>query len=318
MNESPHTLVRALLAIEDFGAQKRFIEANAQGFSEEACRQLKTATDHYLDTNLERARAIGDLLLHLGEVASNDVACAIGLVVKANVHAAAGLGEYLQGIELYDRAAAIYCRLGRPADQARSLVGKVFALQSLGRHSEAAQLAAWASSVFEAHEDWLPLAKLTSNLGISYSHQGNDLKSLEMFDRARAYCLKLPFDENSFLPNAELNRSIALRDLGRYEESMTASQTARKLLLQTGRHVEAARALQSLATTYFVVGKYNEALAYLDQVKQEFLADGRVRDAMRVDLYMCDCLLQVHRHQEVLDKCEQSRKLFSARGFSAR
>ncbi|MFN2199691.1 MAG: CHAT domain-containing protein [Caldilineaceae bacterium] len=306
--------VDQLLGFSDAQACRDFLLQTANLFTDDDLQKLKTVANQFLRADLDRYLQIGDMLACIAEVAQNEAARALSLLIQANACSVGGLGEYAKAVELYDEAASIYARLGRPLDQARSQVGRVFALTHLGRHAEAEATAEWASTVLEAHEEWLPLAKMVSNLGISYSRRGDDAKSLAMFDRARDYTLKLDAGTNSFLPNVEHNRSIALRDLGRYEEAMVASERARELHSATGNKVEAARALQSLATIYFVLGRYNEALTYLDQARNEFADDGRARDTMRAELYIVECLVQLRRFDAALEKCTRIQALFSASG----
>ncbi len=110
------------------------------------------------------------------------------------------------------------------------------------------------------------------------------------------------------------NRAIALRNLGRFEASLQASHAAWEGLNELGQQVEAARARQNLALTYFVLGRYNEALEHLDEVRDVFLADGRRRDAMLVELFISDCLLQLRRFNDVLEKCRRVRSWFAELG----
>jgi hypothetical protein len=46
-------------------------------------------------------------------------------------------------------------------------------------------------------------------------------------------------------------------------------------------------------------------------VREVFLADGRRRDAMLIELFISDCLLQLRRLDEVLRKCSRVRDLFA-------
>ena len=96
--------------------------------------------------------------------------------------------------------------------------------------------------------------------------------------------------------------SGCVRGLGRFDESIAANQS----VLQTyerrdlDQPINVARAQQNLAITYFLLGRYNEALALLDRSRETFLADGRQRHAMLVELYTGDCLLQLRRFGDVL------------------
>ena len=76
--------------------------------------------------------------------------------------------------------------------------------------------------------------------------------------------------------------------------------------------VEAARARQNLAITYFEQGRYNEALTLLDEVRNVPLADGRRRDVILLDVFTSDCLLQLRRFADVLAKCCVARSISQA------
>ena len=52
----------------------------------------------------------------------------------------------------------------------------------------------------------------------------------------------------------------------------------------------------------------------LDEARETFLADGRQRHAMLVELYTGDCLLQLRRFGDVLEKSAQVRELFTEMG----
>ncbi|HEX9029218.1 MAG TPA: CHAT domain-containing tetratricopeptide repeat protein, partial [Anaerolineales bacterium] len=112
----------------------------------------------------------------------------------------------------------------------------------------------------------------------------------------------------------ELNRAVVLRNLGRFQEAIEASQTATEMHRRLGQEVAAARAQQTLAVTYFVLGRYNEALALLEESREILLKDGRQRHAMLVELFISDCLLQLRRFPDVLEKCHSVRSLFSELG----
>jgi CHAT domain-containing protein len=143
---------------------------------------------------------------------------------------------------------------------------------------------------------------------------GEDARSLACFDRARELYVQLGKEREPLLSWIDQDRAIALRNLGRFKESIEANQAAWKLMSESGQTVEAARPQQALAITYIVLGRYNEALVHLDQARDIFLADGRQPDAMEAELYITDCLLQLRRFSDVLGKCRQIRERFTELG----
>jgi CHAT domain-containing protein/tetratricopeptide (TPR) repeat protein len=307
--------VERLLALPDVEAQKRFLEQHISLLDDEVADALKKQADHFLRADSQRALHMVDLLFRLAELSDDPAHRALGLRAEGNVRFI-GLGEYQKAIELFDEAARIYQSQNRLVDQAKSQVGKIASLSHLGRYAEALETGQWVSRVLEDHAEWPTLAALTMNLGNVHSRAGDDAGSLAMYDQAATLYRQLEAEgEPPWLwLLVQQNRAIALRNLGRFEDSIQASHTAWEGLRSLGQKVEAARARQNLAFTYFLLGRYNEALEHLDQVRDVFLADGRRRDAMLVELFISDCLLQLRRFNDVLEKCHRVRGLFAELG----
>jgi len=306
-------LVGQLLGLPDVEAQRRFLAAHLPQLNDDLANALKERADHLLRVDTTSALKAVDLLYLLADCTGDPVHRGLGLRAEGNVRCIA-LGEYRRAIELYDAAASLYQGQGRLVDQARSLVGKLWALANLGRYSEALQVGKWAQDVLEEHADWSTLAVLTMNMGIVHSRAGDDAASLEMLDQAAALYRQVGAEEEPYWFSVQINRALALHTLGRFEESMQAAQIAWDGLSRLGQKIPAARAQQCLARTYFILGRYNEALEHMDEVRNVFLADGRRRDAMLAELFISDCLLQLRRFGDVFDKCQQVRGLFTELG----
>ncbi len=309
----PQEFIAQLLELPDVAAQRRFLDQHVRMLDDGVAGALKGQADQLLRSDIQRSLETAGLILHLAELTGNPLHRALGLLAEANARFI-GLGEYQAALDLYNEAAGIYQAHGRVVDQAKAQVGKLWPLAALGRHAEALETGRWASRVLEEHGQWLPLAKLTVNLATIYSRLGEDARAVMLFDRARELSLRLGEEGGALLARVEQNRAIVLRNLGRFEDAIRASQTAWEMLVRSGQTVEAARAQQNLAITYFVLGRYNEALQLLDQARAVFAADGLERHAIRVELFISDCLLQLRRFADVLDKCHRARKLFTRLG----
>jgi CHAT domain-containing protein/tetratricopeptide (TPR) repeat protein len=306
-------LIQQVLGMPDVEAQKRFLREHASLLDDECADALKQQADQFIRSNIQRSQQMADLLLYLAETTGDPLHRALGLLARANA-CSVGLGEYEKAIELYDQAAQIYQSQDRPVQQARSQVGKIWSLTNLGRYAEALEAGQWASRVLEAHAEWKLLASVTVNLSIVHSRAGNDARALEMLDRAGSLYEQLGERGGAGWLRVQQNRAVFLRNLGYSQDSIQASQIAQEGFERLGHKVAAARALQNLALTYFLLGRYNEALVHLEQVSDVFLADGRRRDAMLVELFVSDCLLQLRRFNDVLDKCSAVRSLFAELG----
>lgn len=272
-------------------------------------KALKGQADAFLRADIQRCLEAARLLLHAAELCASPAQRALGLLAEANARAI-GLSEYLASIALYDEAERIYGAMGCAVEQAQAVVGKVWPLAVLGRYDEALAAGERATKVLAEAQSWLALGKLKSNLAAIHGRMGQDREALQMLDRARRTYQKLEDSGKPYLARVEINRAIVLRNLGRFEESTQASETALALLAPQEQRIDHARAQQSLAITYFLMGKYNEALQLLDEVRAVFVDDGRQRDAILVELFISDCLLQLRRFRDVLVKCDQVRRMF--------
>ncbi|MCA9970646.1 MAG: tetratricopeptide repeat protein, partial [Anaerolineales bacterium] len=276
---------------------------------------LKQQADRLVRADIQQARRVAELLRALGELANDPACTALGLRALGNVHAL-GLGEFAEGLACYDAAAAIYGRLGDELQEAQSQIGKIYALSNLGEYDAALAVGRWASEVFERHAAWPALAGLLTNVAILHGRISQDAAALAQLDRAAAICQRLGADAQPLLLTIRLNRAILLRNLGRFDDSIADLEAAWAGYRALGETESAARARQNLALTYFVLGRYNEALQLLDEARQVFLEDGRLRHAMLVELFVSNCLLQLRRFDEVLDKAPQIRALFAELGAS--
>jgi CHAT domain-containing protein/tetratricopeptide (TPR) repeat protein len=309
----PQDLIEQLVAEPDAAVQQRILQEHAPDLDDQVAEALKEKVIQLQQADVQSALRIAGLILYLAELTANPLHRALGLRAEAQVRAIS-LGEYQHSLELYDEATEICQAYNDPLSQARIQVTRVWPLACLGHHDKALQAGRWASKVLTEHEQWRSLASLNMNLAFIHLRSGANVKALEMLDKAQESFARLGPAGEPFWALSELNRAIVLRDLGRFEASIQASQRACEVMMRLGRKVEAVKAQQNLAAVYFILGRYTEALSILDQVQAVFLADGRQRDAILVELYVLECLLQLRRFTEVLEKCHQVRSLFASLG----
>lgn len=314
---TPQDVLEQLLARPERAAQRSFLVEQAARLDEAGqaalAAGLKEQSEQFLRADIQRARQTAALLLEMAGVTGNPRHRALGLLAEANLWAI-GLGEFRQAIERYDEAAGLYAAAGCPVEQATAQIGKIAAMSSLGQHEAALQTGRWAAQLLEKQQAWFPLAKLTANMAAIHIRLGQDAQALTLLEQAQSLYGRAGLAASPGWARAEFNRAVTLRNLGHFELSVQASQQAIEMLEQLNQPVEAARARQSLAITYYVLGRYNEALSLLDEVRDVFLADGRRRDAVLTELFISDCLLQLRRFGDVLDKCQQVRQLFTELG----
>jgi CHAT domain-containing protein len=254
-------------------------------------------------TGIPRATQFAKLILYLADLASDDFLEALGLRAEGNVHLFSH--QHQEAVDCYDKAAQLYRRHEAELEAAWAEIGAVSSLAHLGRLAEAEAVYERISQVFRGHKQLFPLAAVTGNLTIMYKDLGKDVEALHLAEQARALFYQLGSEGESSIPRIENNRAISLRNLGRFEESIQASQIAVEINMTLGQTAEAARALQNMAFTYFLLGHYNQALQLYEEVRKSFLSGGRERDALIADLEAIDCLLQLRRFNNVLEKCAE-------------
>jgi len=221
-------LLEELLVLPTLEDQRSFLHAHRVDLDEAFATALKSQADHYLRTNIQQSFQTAELLLLVGEISENPLCRALGLLAEANAHTI-GMGAHQPAIELHNEAADIYAAHDRPVQQATSQIGKLWALVSLGFYEEAIQTGRWGERILESEEEWFLLAKLTVNIGIIYGRNGDDRSALKQFDRAKELYL-ICEAEDEYIAGVEYDRAIVLRNLGQFEASIEASQTALRML----------------------------------------------------------------------------------------
>lgn len=306
-------LVQRLLAAPDLCTEQQALALHGAMLDDELAALLKAQADQLLRIDAARSLQVGELMARVAAHSHRPTQRALSLLAQANA-LNIGLARYAESLDLYDEAAAIYWTLDRPVDAANAQIGRLYALANLGRYDEAERAGRQAAEVLRRNGQWLPLAKMLANLAITYGRRGDDAEACTLFDEALALYRQLGLHDSSYVARLQFSRAIVLRNLGRFADSIQASQEASALAGQSDQRVDQARSRQSLAITYFVLGRYNEALELLYQVREAFVADQRQRDVLLVDLFISDCLLHLRRFHDVLDTSRAVQERFSQLG----
>ena len=308
------SLSQQLLQTADARARQALIAQHPHELSDDLVQTLKQRADATLRTNIERSQEIVGIIFEIAAQTGRAEHRALGLRARGNIHAI-GLGDYEQALQDYAEAVAIYQAEHLKAEAAQSQIGRVWALTNLCRYDEAEAIAASASETLKAQQRWQPLALLTMNRAINRGRQGDDTGALALLDEARDLLQNMGAAGQRQLPWIEQNRSIVLRNLGRLPASLQAAERAWQGMKKGGDKIEAARAQQSMAITHLLLGRYTDALNLLEEARNTFLADNRQRDAILLDLFLCDALLALRRFADVLDITRQVRPFFAQRSM---
>jgi len=300
---------RHVLAMPGADDQRRCIAEHWPLVDDEAAEILKQAVEDAIHANLQQALQIADLLDCAAQRSGNELHRALAWLAKGNIYNI-GLADYPKALDFYAAALEVYAKWGNARGEARVKLGRLWALSCLGRYSEAFADGEVCLQILREQQDWKLLTITMMNLSQVHVYNGSDELALHWLEQAATTLRSFAPDHKELLGWIEQNRAISLRNMGRFEESIQASRSAWTGLKTLGQLIEAARAQQNLAMTYYLLGRYNEALTNLDEAYTVFADDQRWANAMMAELFMTDCLLQMRRFDDVLEICQRIRQQF--------
>jgi tetratricopeptide (TPR) repeat protein len=265
-------------------------------------RRLLAALDEEGAQDALRARRalscddLDELVQHAGRLAVDDPAAAARLLDVAET-AARGLGAgaeavlpasgYLrarltleaghpgQALELIAIARAEFERLGMSAEAARTDLGRMHALDDLGRHAEAVEVGrALLGSIGRPRDDDLPAVALrasaSGNLGVALGFTGHHVEALRAYHRAEVGWRWLGDDEA--VAAARANQGIELLALGRARAAVRRLEAAAAVFEAAGDRFWHAKCLGHIGEALMASGRFGDALKPLRSARNE-LAD---------------------------------------------
>ncbi len=296
----------------DAATRAALVSQHASAVDESYAKKLKALADHALRNDLRECLDIADLLLALGGATNIAPIRALGLLARAN-GVGIGHGDYAAAIPDYETAANLYLGLNRPVDAARSRIGQVVALATQQAYDQALAVGEAAAEVFRNAERSDLLSGLLSNIGLIYGRAGQDKKALACFDEVMAICRATP-DLRRQLAQTGINRSIVLRNLGRFQEAIAAAEESMAIANDLHMQVDVANAYECLAITYSLLGRYNDALLLFEKTLNILVSGERRRDAATVELSISACLLNLGRLVDGLEHAQRARQAFEQLG----
>jgi len=311
-------LVNKLLALTDEEAQHQLISETLEKLNDDEietlCQSLKEKAFHFIWAETQNALQIADLILYLSKLSNNDIHRALGMRIKAQA-LSLGMGDYQKSLAYYEEATKIYQKRRDIVRQAKVNVTRIWALANLGYYDEAFRAGKWASKILDKHSQWRSLATLHNNLALAHNRRGEFTQALAMFNEANRAYRQLGKEGEPFLPNNEINRALALRYLGRFQESIETSEAAIARSIKLGQTTVTARAQHNLGSTYLMLGNHNEAMRLFDRAQDTHLENEQPHEAALCELSIVTSLLEIGKFDTVLKKCERLFDTFSGLGM---
>jgi tetratricopeptide (TPR) repeat protein len=293
--------------------RREFLRDHRAEITDEAVQAMKAAVSQRLRQDPRDALNLAESILFAASLSGQPMHQAWGLMAKGN--AQRYLAQYPEAMAAYDMARSICLAQNSPVEAARPQMAKVGMLAYLGRFEEALQTAEEARLVFEAHGEIAAAAAVDNHAGITAYKLGNYTQALALFNRARQRFEQAGTANFAALLRVELNRSVVLRNLDRFAAAKSAATEARRMAVEQGMSVIAARADQSLGITHYFLGQYNEALKLYDQARQVFAAAGLRREVLVANLFATNCHLVLNRYAETLDLAQEAERELAQLGM---
>jgi DNA-binding CsgD family transcriptional regulator len=220
---------------------------------------------------------LADALYRVGDatgaerVASGAMARAVELDVVVDLHWTLAqcrmrVGRFAECLATLDQALALPGISAR--HRARLLVLAARTHSNLGEAEKAGQVATTALAVAsEAGDNWA-MGWALHVLTIVTSVQTEMAAALPLFDRALTVTEGDPALTDLRLL-LQINKSVTLGDLDRYEEALTAARQARHLADQAGVVIRQVQAHCALGQLFFDTGRWADAMAEVEALRED-------------------------------------------------
>ncbi len=301
--------------LDDPVARQQFIADTAAGLTDEHIQHLKTKANDWLNKDAAQGLALADNIIYASQVTGRPIHRALGLIVQGN--ALMRRGDMHGSIQIYDEAYQIAIEVDNPVEAARSQIGKIYSLMRLGEHLQAIEIALRTGETLETWGEYVSAAGAYSNCGTCYAQLEMQAESLVILEKAEALLLKAgTVQAQKALASILNNKSMTLRDMGKYRESLTEASRAAEIAEQHGVIVDRATFLLTMAAAYYLMGHYNRALRLLYESRAICEKHQFLHTLENCDYYICNCYLELGRYEEAVEQARLSLKTLQERGIA--
>lgn len=188
-------------------------------------------------------------------------------------------GDRAQALELTERAALTFTRLGNAVEAARCRVTQACALEYLDRFAESEALLRQTLQVFAEHRAWVPWARAALNLGILCARLADYQAALNWLEQSRQGFLRVGIQTDAAV--VDLYRTQCLLDVSLLPEAAALARTLLSFFTQLKMPRQVARVALLLAGVHSRRHEIDRAHQELERARRIFRAEG---DALEVAL----------------------------------
>jgi len=236
------------------------------------------------------------------------------LIAASN--AARWQAQYQQVVKLCDEAAQVARSINNDLEAARAQISKVFALSKLGQYAQAVQAGEAARKVLLAHQEFLPVLSLDTNLAGCYYALADYEQAATVYQQSLEVLARLQATEPSRNP-LDLKRRVAttlyelslvLTGQNQYQAALQKATQAAQIQRELGNLASAAKYQVTIGYLNLKLGHFNKALRLLDEAREYCLTVNARDFVLWADLYMVQSYLALNRFSPAVERCQSSLK----------
>jgi CHAT domain-containing protein len=218
--------------------------------------------------------------------------------------------DYAAAAGEFDRARAIFERIGDESELGRTLSSSVQPLIYLGRYAEAETSALRAREIFERAGDRLRLARLDTNLGNLHYRRDRFAQALALYERALAALREI--GEPRDVAVALRNLAVCHISLNHFAEALAIHQEARGFCESHDLPRLVVEADYNIAYLHYLRGEYTVALELYQRARTRAEATGDTYHGALCDLDQSELYLELNLLDEGIALAEQAFAGFEA------
>ncbi len=291
--------------------RRQLLQAQHQFWKPETVSRFYDEVVRLLHVDVEQAERMARAAVLLADQLGDDASRASGQ--RALAHIFYRKRKYEASIKIYDRALALYARLGDELETGRTLNSSLQSLIYLGRYPEAMEAAHRARAIFERLGDRLRLARLDANMGNILYRQDRFEEALELYRRAYHAFLEIgePQDVAISLKNTATCQ-ISLNDFG---EALATYGQARAYCVEHNMPLLVKLADYNIAYLYYLRGEYTRSIELYRSAREDGQKLGDAYREALCDLDQSEMYLELNLIEEGAHLAERAQKAFLSLGM---
>jgi tetratricopeptide (TPR) repeat protein len=292
--------VARLLAIDSVDRQRAMIARTPSGPSlvHEGVLAMVAEAERVMGADPRRMERLCLDALTLAETADDDYLRAMATMRHGDYLRVAG--QNTDAYDRYDHAAAIFTRIGRPVEAARTRIGWTWVAAELGLFERPLAVTRKARAVLVANGEIFRAAALEASISQIYWRHGRYRPALQVMSRALDMYRSLGEAGQIAVARCHANLGITLTRLGRYLEAMREFDMARGAFRELGDIVGTARVTRNMGEALMEIGRYAAALRRLEDARAGFRQLELSGEAAQVGPVLAECYLYLNRPADAL------------------